>query len=431
MIRKYQTFSLLNRYIVVLTVLVAVIFSWHYAFLHYCAASGFTKDIFREAFSANLPPAYGIDKFEPFNLNWFVILLTVYIVIIFSQQYTQSIFFTIILLLFFITLFGQTETGRLSEKIAHFATYFEDFYRFASVRSLLRSYTTLQSSLSVHGAHYPPGNLLLLKLSGALVTYRLILCFLLIIALYFAYILFEKRTFIFYLLFFPAFLIYPTIDFVAIPLFFFLFILLLLKYNKTYLYFIVGILLYGWSFFSFISFVGVCFIIVFQLYSFRIFFSLKTGVRYLLLLAGVLTIHFFIQIIFGFDIVLCFTNALQNNVALNSNPFDSVTRYLFRSTGNFLNFMLGGGLLMVFIFIKSKNHLINQFRVTLLITLLLLSFSGLFFMETDRVWYFFYPILALIAADFLAEISLLGRQILLVFSAIYTILFEIGLQMYS
>lgn len=432
MIQKYRTRSILFRFLLDLSFLVICVVIWHFVFLDYCAESKFTKDIFREAYYANLPPAYGIDKFDFFSYKWFSVMMLAYIAVIFLQKKIQTLYTQIVIVVFFTVLFALTETGRLGGNIAHFATYYEDYTKFSSPLCLLHDYTAMQSTLSVHGAHYPPGNLLLLILSGAGLTYQIVLAVIFILSLVLAYLFFEKKLQpIYCLLFIPAFLCYPTLDFVAIPIFFFMFILLLQKHEKKYTYFLIGILLYAWSFFSFISFVGAFFLMIFHCCDYKNILTIKNGIRALLLIVGFVLTYFCVRFFLGFDILICFKNSLQNNIALNSNPFDSIIRYLFRSSGNLLNFFVGGGVLMAFLFVKNENIAINKIRVTLLITLFLLAFSGLFFMETDRVWYFFYPLVALIAADHLSLFSVRNRNGMLLLSAIYAILFELGLRLYA
>jgi hypothetical protein len=117
-------------------------------------------------------------------------------------------------------------------------------------------------------------------------------------------------------------------------------------------------------------------------------------------------------------------------VSINSSPFDNPIRYLFRSTGNFFSFLIGAGVFAGLLFVKCKNAQADTHRKTLLLTLIVLSFSGLFYLETDRVWFCFLPILAWISALFLAELSTFFRTILLFLAALFLVFIEIRIQLY-
>jgi hypothetical protein len=408
-----------------------MIMSWHYLYLAYIKASGFTQDIFREILHKSYAPAYGIDHFENFNYRWFSVLIVFYSVIFLWYKKINAIAFIYLLLIGFMVLLAATEPNRLFGNVAHFGTYMEDYEKFRSPLHLIENYVNLQPTLSVHGAHYPPGNLFLLKFFGGNIGYKIFLAFVLILSFTLFYILSNKdKDALKVLLFIPAFMIYPSLDFVVISLFFFLFILLLDRINTQWSFLLMGILFYSWSFFSFISFIGLVYLIFHRLVSFKKLDFQREIVLCFNVILGFLMLFLGFKLQFNFDLVSCFFQSLEHNVSINSSPFDNPIRYLFRSTGNFFSFLIGAGVFAGLLFVKCKNAQADTHRKTLLLTLIVLSFSGLFYLETDRVWFCFLPILAWISALFLAELSTFFRTILLFLAALFLVFIEIRIQLY-
>lgn len=405
---------------------------WQRLYFLYRDNSGFDSDIFRHFFYANLPPAYGIDRFDTFSYVWFVAIIASYLFFFIMQRWLNSFVSISLFLVGFMLLLGATEPLRITHSIAHFATFLEDINVFSSVGDLLTSYVSKQNQLSIHGAHYPPGILMLLKILGTTYEFKIFLFVILISALYLFYIYTEKKSSaLIALALIPAFLIYPTLDFVALPFFFFMLLLVLEKKSTSLAYGLMGVIFFVWSFFSFISFVGGVYILIYQLLDTKGRFSKQKIKLYLYAVTSFVTSYLVFKYVIGVDLLDCFIQSLQNNVSLNSSPFDSIIRYLIRSSGNYLNFALGAGLLFGNLFLTAESETVNRHRTTLLITLFLLSFSGLFYMETDRVWYCFLPIVAWIASDTLNRYSSLQKIIILSISILYLAVFELGFQLYT
>lgn len=409
----------------------AIILSWHYLYLLYIDASGFTQDIFREILHKSYAPAYGIDSFENFNYRWFSFLMGFYSIVILFYKKIDHLTFICLLIIGFMALLAATEPNRLLGNVAHFGTYMEDYEKFSSPIHLIENYVDLQPNLSVHGAHYPPGNLFLLKAFGENIGYKLALLLALTLSFFLFYRFTDKdKEAMKSLLFIPAFLIFPSLDFVAISLFFFLSILVLQSKNNRWSFLLVGMLFYCWSFFSFISFIGFLYLVFYRLLIFRKEDFQREISFFLFSLIGFLVFYLWLKLQLDFDLITCFFQSLDHNVSINSSPFDDPIRYTFRSTGNFLSFLIGSGAFAGLLFLRSENIKANTHRKTLLFTLIMLSFSGLFYLETDRVWYCFYPVIAWVSSSFLSKLTSFYRMLLLFLAALFLVFFEIGLQQY-
>jgi hypothetical protein len=430
LVRKFTTPFI--AFLLSISMLSLVVILWQKLYLIYHDSADFNGDIFRHFFYSNLAPAYGIDKFDTFNYQWLTGIVAAYAVFLMIERWLNSFAYLVLVILGFILLLGTTEPLRITHNLAHFGTFLEDINAFNSISDLLHSYVSKQNLLSVHGAHYPPGILMLLMIFGTSYGYKVFLLLIFTLALYLFYVYIEKKKeALAALLFLPAFLIFPTLDFVALPFLFFMLLLILEKQSTHFAYTLLGIVFFIWSFFSFISFVGGVYILIYQLMNVKSFFSKRNFKLYLSACIGFGSSYILFNYVLGIDLFDCFSQSIQNNVSLNSSPFDSIARYLIRSSGNFLSFVLGAGILFGSLFLKASTETINRHRITMLFTLLLLSFSGLFYMETDRVWYCFLPIIAWVASDMITTFSTTQKIILLSLSAIYLAVVELGFQLYT
>ncbi|MFT3785006.1 MAG: hypothetical protein QM770_02415 [Tepidisphaeraceae bacterium] len=110
------------------------------------------------------------------------------------------------------------------------------------------------------------------------------------------------------------------------------------------------------------------------------------------------------QAVTGFDLFKCFRLAVAGHEAQQqSDPFRPAYMWWLRSTGNLLAYafsvapLLGVG----FMLLLRRGVLSRPAAAWMLATTLALligSFGGLFWLETERIWIFFTPILAIAAA---------------------------------
>ncbi len=407
---------------------------WNTLFLWYVANYDFKLDVFRPAFRQALPPIYGLST----SIDWsYFVTLSVlmfgalYLFSLIKNRTTQK-FGIVFFLLFFLFAFAKTE-NRFSTPIAHYATYLESVGTFNTPTDVIVRYTEKQSTLNVHSAHYPPGNLWLIKCYdeyASIAWMKYCLYGLIALSLLVLFSLVEQLNPI-VVIAIPALLIYPSLDVVAVPFFFFsigLFVLLKVD-SSLWKSILMGIVSSLWLFFSFSVFVFWLFLLVLEcieLFKTRI---LKREMLFYCLHAATIVLIFgALYLIFHYSIIDNFKIALAHNVQINSNYFDDPIRFLFRSTGNILEFCLGMGLPIVLLFYRSNiiHPNVIQLKKAFLFTLIIASYCGLFFMETDRVWFFLIPILLLISNAKLQYCSIQYRRWFYFFAVVYTVWFELA-----
>jgi uncharacterized membrane protein len=121
-----------------------------------------------------------------------------------------------------------------------------------------------------------------------------------------------------------------------------------------------------------------------------------------------------------------------------SNGFDNVYRYLLRSTGNLLAYLASVGVVIVGFAItsyhktKAKAQLRARFilSASTLITVFVAAFSGLFFLETARIWLFFTPFFCILAAASLQEYLFRKQYDLIAVTVLTTVLISILEEIY-
>ncbi len=196
---------------------------------------------------------------------------------------------------------------------------------------------------------------------------------------------------------FPGVLIFSTLDFSAVYLFFTVIGLYYIEKPLSHLAAIkLGVILFLFSCFSFIAFVLFLFLVFDRI---RLFVTHQNGIRDLALnISCTIITGIFAGILFvvftNFNIVTCFTiGVIQNHRLMGVSGFDNVTNYLFRSSGNILGWFFTTGLAAYLIDYKNKWFL------PLIGVLFLCCCSGLFFMETERIFIPLLPVLALVVGS--------------------------------
>jgi hypothetical protein len=435
--QKYTTQPLKEELIsllVVAGVISAAVLLWNKLFLGYVATNSFKGDVFRPAFLRALPPIYGIST----AIDWlyFVeIAVVIFAALFFFSMLEQKRYIRLFIVTFFLLftfLFSTTE-NRFSAPLAHFATYLESVSAFGSPLEVVQRYTEKQATLNVHSAHYPPGNLWLVKVFEQYASVTLLkYCLYLLMALSLLILVSQlEQVYLIAFIAIPALLIYPSIDVVALPFFCFTIGLFVLQNVHSPLWkpILLGAVSSLWLFFSFSVFVFWLFLLVLECVEFFYTRTIQSRLWYHFL--HITTVGFFLvalYLFFHYSIVDNFTIALSHNVQINSNYFDHPIRFLFRSTGNVLEFSLGVGLPFLLLFRKSDlppSHSLHL-KHAFLFTLFIASCSGLFFMETDRVWFFLIPIVILISNEELKNSTIHFRRIFSFFAVLYVLWFELS-----
>ncbi len=415
-------FTFFAKLFLAIGILVFVACCWNYCYQSYLLQSGYKGDIFRPGLKETLQPFYILPETNAGH-TWAVYvvgaialaLFGLYVFVEVSLKRKYAILSVVYLLL--VLVFADSENdARLCGINSHYQTFANDLHLFSGLRDLLANYTSRQHLMDVHGQHYPPLNLVLLMFSQKLGWLPLAKGFSILSGL--ACILIcqkinPKSILTPLLALSPGMLIFPSLDFVPIPallgLCSFLVFKKALRLGKIKWWVRLGILLAFFSLFSYsvsvlILFFGVWFLV--QKISIRVHFK---GI----LLASVTCLLGFgmVWLFTGFNQYDCFMQSISNNSELlQSNGFDNFLRYFIRSTGNLLGIFFSGGLL-VFFLVVSRLTLETK---TWIITLIIASFSGLFFGETERIWLFLLPLCIL--ADNVIPPTKISRYLLVSFA---------------
>ncbi len=398
---------------------------WNFFFLNYIHSKGFVQDIFRESFWKEIAPIYGNIRSPRFITMLLSLLPVLFLLIIFFTKpkfifsYKNGFFFFLFSLL--TTLFYSiidNGINSLTEINVHYKTYSHGLPFFDSIGGILNHYTDKIEFLGIHNSHYPPGNLLLLKLQEQLKISGLAKFTVIILGSLSVFPLNgimkhfrlsqEAKAYV-QILFISSCgsVIYSNIDLVPITIFFAISSIFFFTkcIHEKHFYFQIGLGL-TIAAFTFFSFSVSLLLILFSAY---ILIELTkknlqiSGVIISIIPAiGIFMLLYLLLYLFnGFNIYECFINAVKNNSKLMNNGFDDPYRYFIRSTGNLIAYLISIGFVLTGLFIKyilskeNKNQPVYRLSLSVFLTIIIASFSGLFFLETERIWLFFTPLIAI------------------------------------
>ena len=433
---------------------------WAYTFIMEYIVSGYRGDIFRKAFLRIQSPVYGESELLPMiaiivalaimSTGTIVLLKTV------SYPYFKNRYKFIYLIVFtvFAATFAISESeDRLLTYYAHQHSFYEDVKLFDGPKELLKNYTSSMPLLTKRGQHYPPGNLLVLTF-GSQIGFLFLLkaiCYLspLVGFFYLSKLLSvlgfsneESR--------FPLFLYlfgFGTIAFVSTsttP------ILLALFIGASYSVFnnngdvrlfypaITGFILSVSFLFSFSAVVMIAFLFIADLFI-RNYHKQKTFLiwRWLTILLVVSLFYLCLFFIFGFNMYECFTISVENNQKLMTvNPYDNIQRYFLRASGNLIAFFILPNITAAILTAwsikelrRTGNVLMRSYAQSFFLTILIFSFSGLYFLETERIWLFLTPSFAVLAGFWLNSLPLAGKNKIEQFMMVLTILTSFAIEL--
>ena len=150
----------------------------------------------------------------------------------------------------------------------------------------------------------------------------------------------------------------------------------------------------------------------------------------------------------GFNIISCFRRASELHLLRSGSGFDTLGRYLLRSFGGILAYLASIGFpiaVLAYTALRRQPDVertvtnngrtagyIRAFVWATAICIILVGFSGMVFLETERIWLLFSPLLAVCAAYELhrrslreGRLAILGVILLsLVFTLAYALPFE-------
>ncbi|MBF0478243.1 MAG: hypothetical protein HQL26_02045 [Candidatus Omnitrophica bacterium] len=425
--------------IVVASVIDIMLLIWNFCFRSYSENHHYHFDIFRGVFNNFHSPIYG-NVYTPFLLKqdwtsfsplwWPVIVLSFIFLAFISTQIAylkEKRFFVwgiVFLFLFIIVFTNRSGISGFVENRSHYAEFSYAAHFFHGAGDLLKNYVKLMPQLGIQSPHYPPGNVLLVMLAQWNIflpkTVIVLSCILTPLTIRFlmkqwhsgpleynmAALLFSIAAPV---LIFPKMATEPlTMFLVSLAIALYQFMLNGKRQFKAPV--LTGIVVAMACFFSFFM-IFICFFLfvytVLSIYKNRDY----SQSVYKKILMSIITFVFFYWLVYlltGFNMMMCFKEALLHRSRIQGyEAYDNWERYLFRSTGNFIAFvfLLGSPLVMLGLLnVKNKeNQQTYFFAIALIITILVTSFCGTFFLETERLWMIFIPAIIALAATELAR----------------------------
>ena len=142
-------------------------------------------------------------------------------------------------------------------------------------------------------------------------------------------------------------------------------------------------------------------------------------------LAAVGVVTALLYLLTRFNLLQCFVTAVRGHQHQQGNEgFDDARRYLLRSTGNVLAYLISVVPLSILAVAAVRHGATRRDRghaqppvaramfVAVIATILIAGFSGLFYAETERIWIFLTPAVALAAGyELTRRASIEGRRL--------------------
>jgi hypothetical protein len=429
---------------------------WHYVFGYYVTQTGFVNDVFRLNFGNNIMPIYGRVKLAASN-NFLIIGTALglcfsiyrYKTFLFSNEnYIAN--YVLFLYLILILLFAVTESAeRVYAVNVHYKSFANDLHYYNSVSDILKNYVSKQSVMDIHNQHYPPGNLIVLKIFENVGLMPFAKWFFVLTSLclisYGCYLLKGEYSngyanlFSLLLCTCPGIIIFPSLDnslwYAALALVSILsFVLYIKKASRHHLFVCVLSLVI----FAFFSFKVILILVAIAIYFLALIINNNKAEiqKYIIvpiyILSGFAAVYLSLYVFSGFNLLDCMLNSSHLNMkVMQTNGWDNVWRYLLRSTGNYFGLCVGAGIVLLILYSKPnmniKSH--NLFYTTNAV-ILFGCFSGLFFMETERVFVCLIPLIVMSASFIIENISAKQKAIIVIVALTFSVLQELFLQHY-
>ena len=322
----------------------------------------------------------------------------------------------------------QSLIQTITSNNGHYSVNKLDLAKFDSLQQIFSFYTKKMGKLGVHNNHYPPGNLLLLKvesmywpyLSKSLVFLATFLALWPLGKLMNTWQFNEIERLITFIIFgtSAAIIFFPGIDMSSLMLPVSItctnLMMIFPKNERFYIPVLFGILMGIFVFFSFIAlFFGLFCIIMAIVNILQKVVSIKKILTFgLISISSFAGFFIFVGMVLKFNILDCFAASFINEISqINHSETFNWTRYLIISTGNIIAYIgiIGiPGIGMVYFGIKHFHHVmptqIKSLIFSVLVTIFIMSFSNQFFLEVERIWLFLTPYLVIIQGWFIAQL---------------------------
>ena len=436
---------------------------WNQVHHGYIEASGFEEDIFRSVYHNFHAPLYfsGHITLVPDGLCGVLIAPSLLLMLaygLFRKQLHQSYWLWIpgLYLLAALIVFALTDGGvydRLLANEAHYKSFIDDLGCFENLSDLLAHYVERMHRLGVRGSHYPPGYLSLMMIEQEAIPHltKIIVIGATLLSFWPMHLLskllgLDRETTVLAMILFacstfmpiwPSFALTP----IGIPLGLFgiYFTFRVFGRNRYTDALWLGSIIAIYLYFSFaITLIGVLILAVSVVALIRKDVELIQLAKMGLLAGGVVVIIYcMLYLVSDFNLYDCFVQSFRNNAELMSDGFDNNSRYLIRSTGNLLAFLSGLGIpilvlsaMRFYAVFKSGGEYEKVLTIGIFFTVLTMSFSSLFFLETERIWVIYVPFFCISAAVqlvkyhnkgdyFLVIITLIALMTVSIFEEIY------------
>jgi hypothetical protein len=407
--------------------LMALLIIWNYLFRLYLSEVDFTQDIFRPKFRNFHAPLYGYPRMpEPKQLFYPILSAGLFLAYMLRKGKGTIEGWGILTSVFFLILLSSSlalkdHVSRLADWMGSYGAFTQGLDLFSDIPDLLRNYTSTMGQLGVHSKHYPPGIALLMR-AEQLWNVKMLTRFMVMASgVGTIYVVRNTATLLglptaaaqLAVLFFilsPGILSYFTVDPAFIVLFpaslTFYFYVRGLMTGRVVCAIAMGLFFSLYTFFSFSSGFLALLMGIFFLIAWRWgIVTLTEGLMQIgLSVAAFVSFYVLLYSLTGFQLIDCLREAIRNNTEQMSSGFDDVFRYLLRSTGAILAYLTVTGFPQSFFSarallgaVKGRNNRnwSDVLAVAVPTCLLVSAFSGYFFLETERVWLFFTPILVI------------------------------------
>jgi hypothetical protein len=313
----------------------------------------------------------------------------------------------------------ERDPSRLYSRTSGYGEFAKDIHRFHGIRGTLRNYVYLMPTLEWYGQHYPPANLMLMQaetffgIRGLTKAIVMLLTAATVVPLYklarelelseagatAAVLLFAAST---------SILILCTINTTSLLVFPATMCLWMLVRGLKTGSVLAAIVLGGFYFFYLMfsfsaSILGVLMAVFTILAWWRGTATFRNALFTALISGTTATVlHVVLRESTSFDLIANFIVAVRGHQEQQGNGgFDSLARYLLRSTGNVIAYLTSTVPLCLLAIAaalsRPQNPLQRSAFIAILATILIAGFSGLFYLETERIWIFLTPALALTA----------------------------------
>ena len=295
--------------------------------------------------------------------------------------------------------------------------------QFSGPGDLLRRYVSMMPQLPQKARHYPPGTALLVQFEMLHGPRHLVLMLALILP---ALCLLPLNALCRELGFTPdqmgaamilyatsaSILVFPMVSLVCMTIFLLATCIWLLvrglKRGESSPAIALGVLFAIYTFCTFATYMAAIFMTLVCATSLH--GRLVTLRRVLIFLAigiGVYVAAFWVlYLVSGFNIVACFRVAVRLHLEQTGSGFSGPARYLLRSTGGILAFLIAAGIPLAILASASVAGILRQkraaqwagvFCISTLGAMIVAGCSGMSFLETERIWLFFCVPLAVAA----------------------------------